>query len=172
VLIARARTDIEAGRLWKARSRLEGGLRERPTDEELLRLLGEVCYSMGDLPAAGRYWFLTTRAGKDVDEAFAAMHEAHHGPGPLLTVLPVLARADEYPPQVADRLHDVVAKTSDQWFLRKKRMLLSGRDQRSFPSPLDGDPVGAVILAVIVGVWVLGAITLVYLFLRLLALVF
>lgn len=51
--------EINNGRLWKARDRLLGLFSTYPTSQEVLELLGEVFYKMGDLPEAGRYWFLT-----------------------------------------------------------------------------------------------------------------
>jgi hypothetical protein len=66
-VLERAREDIADGRLWKARDRLTGALRASPSHQELLDLLGEVHYRMGDLPEAGRYWLLTERTGPEVD---------------------------------------------------------------------------------------------------------
>ncbi len=74
--VARARADIAAGREWKARDRLLGYVADR-ADPEGLELLGEVEYSMRDLPAAGAAWFGTSRRGADVDEAVEAWRERH-----------------------------------------------------------------------------------------------
>ena len=74
--VERARADLAAGRAWKARDRLVGHLADRQ-DPEALELLGEVHYTMGDLPAAGAAWFGTGRRGKDVDEAIEAWRERH-----------------------------------------------------------------------------------------------
>lgn len=70
----RARADHEAGRLWKARDRLHGLLRDRQ-DEELLDLLATVHLEMGDLPAAGALWFVTGRADESADLAIRAWRE-------------------------------------------------------------------------------------------------
>ena len=74
--VQRARVDLDAGREWKARERLVGHLAGE-FDAEALELLGEVNYSMRDLPAAGAAWFGTARRGKDVDEAVEAWRERH-----------------------------------------------------------------------------------------------
>lgn len=78
----RIRAEIDSGTLWKARDRLQGLVRVRPGDQEVLSLLGEVHFRMGDLPSAGRCWFLTERTGPEVDQALAAM-EARHTRGAL-----------------------------------------------------------------------------------------
>lgn len=75
-VVGRARADLAAGRAWKARDRLLGHLADT-MDPEALELLGEVQYSMGDLPAAGAAWFGTSRRGKDVDAAIEAWRERH-----------------------------------------------------------------------------------------------
>ena len=74
--VERAQVDLEAGREWKARDRLAGLLADR-YDAEALDLLGEVNYTMRDLPAAGAAWFATPRRGEEVDEAIAAWRERH-----------------------------------------------------------------------------------------------
>ena len=74
--VQRARADLEAGREWKARERLVGHLATE-YDAEALELLGEVSYTMRDLPAAGAAWFGTTRRGQDVDESVEAWRERH-----------------------------------------------------------------------------------------------
>lgn len=71
-----ARAEIAAGREWKARDRLADHLAEHD-DPEALELLGEVYFTMRDLPAAGAMWFGTNRRGKDVDEAVEAWRERH-----------------------------------------------------------------------------------------------
>ena len=74
--VQRARADLAAGREWKARERLVGHLAAE-YDAEALELLGEVSYTMRDLPAAGAAWFGTSRRGKDVDESVDAWRERH-----------------------------------------------------------------------------------------------
>ena len=47
---SRIREDIDNGRLWKARDRLQGHLATAPADQVVLDLLGSVWFVMGDLP--------------------------------------------------------------------------------------------------------------------------
>lgn len=102
--LQRARTDMEAGALWKARGRLQGLVRVWPADQQVLGMLGEVLFAMGDLPAAGLCWYLTEQSGADVDAARAAMQRRHgHGALELTRTLPVVAPIHAYPPPVQAR---------------------------------------------------------------------
>jgi hypothetical protein len=74
--VQQARADLRAGREWKARDRLASYVAES-YDPEALVLLGEVHYSMRDLPSAGAAWFGTTRRGADVDEAIEAWRDKY-----------------------------------------------------------------------------------------------
>lgn len=74
--LARAQADLAAGRAWKARDRLQGLLRHR-VDFEVLDLLAEVYYDMGDLPAAGALWFVTGRDDERARASVDAWHERH-----------------------------------------------------------------------------------------------
>jgi hypothetical protein len=81
---------VEAGRLWKARDRLHGVLRDRQ-DSEVLDLLATVHYEMHDLPAAGALWFVTGRADEIATSSVSAWRERngndearwHSLPGPV-----------------------------------------------------------------------------------------
>ena len=146
--LARAEADVAAGNLWKARDRLDGLLAQRPADQEVLGLLGDVSFRMGDLPAAGRYWFLTERSGADVEQAVAAMYERHgRGPLPLLNVLPVKPPLDAYPPLVHERLRRLVDGVDDpgEFWLSKARRLKGVEE-----SPMGA--VGGVVVAFFAGV--------------------
>ena len=74
----RARADVGAGRLWKARDRLNGLLLDRH-DDELLDLLATVHFDMGDRPAAGALWFVTGRTDDKAVLAIEAWRERHGG---------------------------------------------------------------------------------------------
>lgn len=108
--LARARADLDAGRLWKARDRLRGAFAAKPSDQEVLFLLGEVLFAMGDLPEAGRYWTMTAHSGDEFDAAYAALLE-RHGSDPigLACAIPVRADLDELPPEARARLLDLRA---------------------------------------------------------------
>ncbi len=101
----RVKADLEAGRLWKARDRLAGVLRVDPTNQWALDQLGDVHYRMGDLPEAGRAWFLTARTGPEWDAAEAAFYERYgNRPANLVAALRVRAPIDRFPPAVQERL--------------------------------------------------------------------
>ena len=70
-----ARAEVAAGRRWKARDRLLGALPAHGADQELLGLLGEVLFAMGDHPEAGRFWALTERDDETPRIARAALEE-------------------------------------------------------------------------------------------------
>lgn len=75
--VQRARADLTAGREWKARDRLVGHL-AGDYDAEALELLGEIYFTMRDLPSAGAVWFGTALRGERVDAAIDAWRERHH----------------------------------------------------------------------------------------------
>lgn len=110
--LERARRDFEQGFHWKARDRLNGllsnpGLAKLPIEREveILDLLGNVHSAMGDLPEAGRYWFLSERHGPEVDAAFSAMF-ARHGRGiTLIQQLPLRRHISEYALEVQHRIN-------------------------------------------------------------------
>ncbi len=107
-----ARDDIDRGRLWKARDRLSGRFVTTPTDQELLRLLGDVYFMMGDLPKAGSVWSLTDLDDDRARESFDALREKHgNDPARILDAIPVRAPFD-YPRPAARRLHELAARTS------------------------------------------------------------
>jgi hypothetical protein len=162
-VLERARADVEAGALWKARDRLQGLVRVWPADQQVLGMLGEVLFAMGDLPAAGRCWYLTERTGADVDAAMAAM-ERRHGRGALeLTrALSVVAPIHAYPPAVQVRLfalQDELKARGIKWYPpfartpREPPPKLRRRDVVTIT-------IGLVLLALVVGVWMVGFMTL------------
>jgi hypothetical protein len=71
----RVREDVDAGRLWKARDRLQGCLRAEPANQDVLDMLGAVWFAMGDLPQAGRHWWLTEREDEEATTARTAFYE-------------------------------------------------------------------------------------------------
>lgn len=94
-------------RAWKARDRLCGALVGR-CDEAVLDLLGEVCFAMQDLPAAGAAWFGTTREGPDVEAALAAWSERFgRDPDELWRSLPWPVREAAAVPRVAELARSV-----------------------------------------------------------------
>lgn len=108
--LLRARRDLKAERMWKARDRLHGLFSADPSNQEVLELLGEVYFRMGDLPQAGRYWYLTERGGEDAEVARQAFQE-RFGATVFSTAesLPVGAALDAYPTEVQERLRALIA---------------------------------------------------------------
>jgi hypothetical protein len=118
--VERARADINDGRLWKARERLLGVIRSEPHNAEALDLAGMVYFSMGDHPAAGRFWALTTRDDDDARRARQALEEHAHSRRELLRTLPVTEPLDAYPVEVQSRIAALREETgwrpaSDGW---------------------------------------------------------
>jgi hypothetical protein len=115
----RARADLRAGRLWKARDRAAGLHHTRPTDPDVLELCAVVAHRMGDLPRAGAFWYLTECRGPEVDEAIAALHERYRPPLHLAAALPVRGPIDAYPEAVQERLdrlsRTIEAETGRRW---------------------------------------------------------
>lgn len=110
-VIERARADLDAGRPWKARDRLVAAQKHDPWNQDVLDLLGEVYYAMGDHPSAARYWLLTDREGPEVRAVTAAFEERWgHNLGERLKMIPVRDPIADYPPQVAARLEALAAE--------------------------------------------------------------
>lgn len=100
-----ARRDIDAGRLWKARDRLDGAVRTSPHDAELLLLLGEVLYEMRDLPRAGAAWILTQRDDEAARAAVAALYERYGcDEKQIRRAIPYKQPIEGYPEAIQDRL--------------------------------------------------------------------
>ena len=170
-LLARARDDIEAGRLWKARDRLPGSLANEPANQEVLTLLGEICFRMGDLPAAGGYWFLTEAAGEDVERARASLRERYPTPRALFTALPMKAPLEAYPETVRTRVEPLLRDPDASWLWSKKLAGLGRkrRGARDVPPPQRGDSVlVGVIGTLVVLPWLVGLATVAVFLVRLL----
>jgi hypothetical protein len=106
----RIREDIDNRRLWKARDRLHGYLVEEPANQDVLDMLGAIWFEMGDLPQAGRYWWLTERDDEPAIAARAAFYERFgKRAGQVIRALPRPTRPDLYPAPVQARLEALVA---------------------------------------------------------------
>jgi hypothetical protein len=152
--VERARSDIESGRLWKARDRLTGALRHDPADQEVLELLVEVSTAMGDLPAAGLYSMLT--AGDVAPEAEAAVRERYRGAYQVLRALPVRPPLERYPERARNRLATLIRVARDEGHSWEPKIAkIEGRD---FDQPLGlrGFLGTVLLLAFTVGIWLLG----------------
>jgi len=112
---ASVREEVEAGRLWKARDRLQGHFRDDPANADVLDMLGAVHFAMGDLPLAARYWWLTERDDEHAVSARSAFHERFGTRAAnVLGALPRPAAPEHYPPGVRARLEALVAAATDE----------------------------------------------------------
>lgn len=106
--LQRVHNDMAAGRLWKARDRLLGLVGAYPDSQEILELLGDTYYKMGDWPEAGRYWYLTGRQNEHAQRAFEAYEErCGKGAFEMLRLLPIGAPLDKYPPAAQKRVQEL-----------------------------------------------------------------
>lgn len=151
-LKARVKEDLRNGRLWKARDRLQGARRVDPANQWLLETLGEIYYKMGDLPAAGRVWFLTTRTGSEWEAAEAGFYDRYgRKPSSVVAALEVRAAMDRFPPSVQERLRDLqqrLAKEGRFWEPRDRPAPQISRTRRA-RDWLVGLAIGAVTLTLI-----------------------
>jgi hypothetical protein len=164
--VARAIGDIEAGRLWKARDRLSAAVRDSPTDQGILELLGEVYFRMGDQPAAWRYWVLTTREGADVDAAKLAFEERYGRAGlaDRLSQIPAYEPLADYPIAVRERvveLRQLGRAEGIDW--PRSRAQPSKRQRDNSDSESSGCFGATVIGILLVGPWLLGLVVVLYL---------
>lgn len=92
-LLARARAEVEAGRPWRARSKLRTWIAQFPFDPRLAQLLGEFEMEAGELPAAGRWLWLAGSTAEGHREAVATFLD-RAGAEVLWNALPSRLRAD------------------------------------------------------------------------------
>lgn len=155
-IIERCRRDLAKGEPWRARDRLYGALREYPTDERILDLLGQVLQQMGDLPAAGAAWFLSNRADDDPTTAAAgaALRARFRGPIGIGRSLPLRARLEDYPPPARQRLEQLSADikaTGQDWPYPAPKVIDFGWSTRPAAPHLRTMPplVGAVLIPIV-----------------------
>lgn len=146
--LARARADLDAGRLWKARDRLHGLLRDRQ-DSEVLDLLATVHYEMHDLPAAGALWFVSGRADERASASISAWRERHGNDE---------ARWHSIPSPIRQRAHSQHLSTLEG---AAKRTAAERKPRWDTPGNVYTEawwePFGAIIFAVFV-IWALAMI--------------
>ena len=108
---------------------------------------------MGDLPAAGRYWFLTERQGDDVAAATVAMYERYgRDAASVRRALPLQRPLTAYPPTIQQRVVELERASGREWSDR-------GRGAAFRSESLVGRTlVPAIIIALTVGVWCVGVI--------------
>jgi hypothetical protein len=154
--LERARADVDAGRLWKARDRLQGSLEADPANQDVLALLGEVCFQMRDLPAAGVYWSLTERdLPPDVE---AALNARFGSAQQVLRAMPARPPIERYPERVQDRLRALIAAAGEEGYRWEPKIRkLEGRGERG---KLWEASVTVALLFFTLGIWVMGWIFL------------
>jgi hypothetical protein len=105
-VVERARADLARGEPWLARDRLRGAIKQRPTDQDVIRALAATYTTMGDLPAGGAWWFLSERPDDDPDAAagLVAFRDRRRGPVALANALPIRRPATDYPPAAQHRI--------------------------------------------------------------------
>jgi hypothetical protein len=107
-VVERALQDIDRNELWRARERLEGYIGSTGYDRDVVELLGDVCYRMGDHPNAGRYWFFTPADSSQKQSAIETFVRRCGGaPRMVYSNLPRTLRdrrPTQYPPEVRHRL--------------------------------------------------------------------
>lgn len=106
--IEKARAKIEKGRLWRAKEILQGSLGNFGYNLELYEEYGKVLLLMGDLPAVGKFLFLSGARKPEYEQAigiYLARHWAR--PAQLFSTFPRKARLIEiatYPRAVEEDL--------------------------------------------------------------------
>lgn len=149
-VLERAAADLASGRAWKARDRLSGALVNR-CDDAVLGMLGEVCFAMRDLPAAGAAWFGTTRQGEDVDAALAAWFERFgHDPDELWRTLPWAVRESARDTARSPRVAEL-ARSVTRAERRRRPRLRPGEEAWPPVLPRTAGERAATVLAPVVG---------------------
>ena len=91
--IERARAEAARGNLWRAKEILQGSLRSFEYNLELYEEYGRVLLLMGDLPAAGKFLFLSGARKPEYDDAIGLYLRKHQGsPAQLFDSFPRKAR--------------------------------------------------------------------------------
>lgn len=124
--LARARADLAAGQAWKARDRLTGVMSTR-TDDEVLDLLGEVYFQMGDLPAAGSLWFVTGRNDESAQAAIAAWHERFRGAEARWHSVPRARRMSADEAHLKQLQHNSQLAARARWDMKRERVHAADR---------------------------------------------
>ena len=163
-VVERARKDIEAGRLWKARDRLVVVVGEGSASQEVLETLGEVYFAMGDQPAAGRFWFLTERGRSDMEEAMASFEERWGSNlGEKLKVVPFNGSAADYPPAARERLLSLEEQARRGGLEWPRAKVVEERESSDDPMGLVAWMMVVLLVVVGPGLWLLGIAAALYL---------
>ncbi|WP_130494763.1 DUF6584 family protein [Motilibacter rhizosphaerae] len=150
MVVEAALADVAAGRPWAARDRLRSALVRDRTNPRLHDLLGEVLFAMGDLPAAGLAWFLSSRENADPSAvvAFEAMRGYYRKPQHLARSLRLRVDPSSYSAAARRRIEALQEELSTHgWVWLPPAPPRHVRDLRPTWSPEDGvEPVLANVL--------------------------
>ena len=156
-----ARRDIDVGKLWKARDRYNGLLRTYPSNQAVLDALGDVNYRMGDMPAAGRYWFLTERDDEAATRAIDTMYERYGRTAiALIDALPVRDSIESFPLRVQERLRALQARARTEGFTWEPKRGTRSKEPQPKIGPLREALITTAVVLVTLGIWIVGLVTL------------
>ena len=122
--LAKVEALIESGKLWRAREVLTMGVHRSAYDPDALVALGEICRRMGDLPAAGRWFFASGVRKPEFDEALAVFRRRHRDRGAAWAALVKPLRAtpiDELPNALVDELRELGLKEQNGRFVLRRK---------------------------------------------------
>jgi hypothetical protein len=109
--IERVRSELARGNLWRAREILQGSLENFGYNLELYEEYGKVLLRMGDLPAAGKFLFLSGARTPEYDNAIGLYLKRHKSsPAQLFKSFPRTARLivlSTYPTAVEHDLREL-----------------------------------------------------------------
>lgn len=135
-VIERARRDLADHQLWRARRRLEGFVGSQGYHRDVMELLGDVCDQMGDLPAAGRFWFFCETRDDDQRRAIEQfVRDAGGDPLVIFSQLPRRlrdTRLERFPPDVQKRLRALLASQPKPLPINIHHPRRAGRAPRDF----------------------------------------
>jgi hypothetical protein len=116
-------------------------------------MLGSVWFTMGDLPQAGRHWWLTERKGEDADVARDAFYSRFGSDArSVLRALPRPARPEHYPEGVRVRLEELVtAVNADDIGWTPWNWKPIQRDRPDLADHPESDRLGAFVALLVLG---------------------
>ncbi len=152
----RVQADIDAGDLVMARRRLVSWIGNEGPDDEVAIRIGSLSLQLGNQVNAGRWWFLTSATGAEVDDAVRAFVEWAGTPYWVPCHLPKPLRRgrswDDLPAPAQARFESLQ--------LGKRGWPAAAGDERAFGRPgALADFVGLLIVAVCVLVFGVGVVT-------------
>ncbi|MFN2416463.1 MAG: DUF6584 family protein [Pyrinomonadaceae bacterium] len=110
--LEKADRELAEGHLWRAKEILQGSLPNAGYDVELFEKLGIVLLRMGDLPEAGKFFFLSGVRKPEYEQAVVIFLRkyAKNKPHDLFRFFPRgarLAALSEYPDEVTRQLREL-----------------------------------------------------------------